>query len=155
MRQPDLPADGGCRCGAVRFRITQAPLITGVCHCRGCQRMTGGAYSATVTIPEGGFAVSTGETRRGGTREGWHQHEHCPDCMSWVFTRFDVAEMPFVNVRATMLDDASWFAPFIETQTAEALPWALVAAPHSFPRFPEEADYPALMATYAEAASAA
>lgn len=155
MRQPDLPADGGCRCGAVRFRITQPPMVTGICHCHGCQRMTGGAYSTTATFPAKGFAVTGGETVRGGTRGGWQQHQHCPDCHSWLFTSFALEEMPFVNVRETMLDDASWFAPFIESQTVEALPWALVAAPHSFPRFPDEADYPRLMSDYANAAGVA
>ena len=152
MRQPTLPAEGGCRCGALRFRITEAPLLTGICHCRGCQRMTGGPYSSTVTVPVAGFAVTAGAPARGGTREGPGHHEHCPACMSWVFTRFELPEMPFVNVRATMLDDASWFAPFTESQTAEALPWALVAAPHSYTRFPGEADYPTLVAAYADAA---
>lgn len=28
------------------------------------------------------------------------------------------------NVRATLLDDPSWFVPFIETVVGEKLPWA-------------------------------
>ena len=38
-----LPAEGGCRCGRVRFQITVAPLLVMACHCRGCQSMTGSA----------------------------------------------------------------------------------------------------------------
>lgn len=150
MRQPTLPAEGGCRCGALRFRLTELPVVTAVCHCHGCQRMTGGAYSTTATVPSGGFAVIAGEPVRGGTGEGPGAHQHCPECHSWVFT--DIDGMDFVNVRATMLDDAGWFAPFLESQTVEALPWALVAAPHSFERFPAPEQYPELMAAYAAAA---
>lgn len=45
-----------------------------------------------------------------------------------MFTRIE-PEIGFVNVRATMLDDPSWFAPFVETYTSEALPWAVAGAP--------------------------
>ena len=154
MRQPDLPAEGGCRCGAVRFRITQPPMMTSVCHCHGCQHMTGGAYSTTAMIHGTALEEVTGRSVRGGLRSGMAHHQHCPDCHGWVFTRFDVEAMPFVNVRATMFDDASWFAPFMESQTVEALPWARVAAPRSFERFPHAADYPELIEAYAKAAAA-
>ena len=152
MRQPTLPADGGCRCGAVRFRLTEPPVVTAVCHCHGCQRMTGGAYSTTATVSVGGFAVTQGEPVRGGMREGPGIHRHCPDCLSWVFT--EIEGMDFVNVRATMFDDATWFAPFMESQTMEALPWALVAAPRTFERFPQPEQYAELMQAYAEATAA-
>jgi len=53
-----------------------------------------------------------------------------------------------VNVRATMLDDPSWFAPFIETFTSEKLPWATTPAVHSFKGFPAIEDYPRLIEEY-------
>jgi hypothetical protein len=56
----------------------------------------------------------------------------------------------FVNLRATMLDDASWFAPFIETCTKEKLPWATTPAVHSYETFPPMALYAALVAEYAQ-----
>ena len=36
-----LPLEGGCLCGAVRYRISAAPSHTDYCHCRMCQRSTG------------------------------------------------------------------------------------------------------------------
>ena len=60
MKQPALPAEGGCRCGGVRFRVTKAPLITMACHCTGCQKMTASAYSTSVAIPADGFEVIKG-----------------------------------------------------------------------------------------------
>ena len=44
--------------------------------------------------------------------------------------------MEFVNLRPTMLDDTSWFRPFIETYTSDKLPWAITGAMHSFEQFP-------------------
>ncbi|WP_374409066.1 GFA family protein [Pelagerythrobacter sp.] len=153
MTRPSLPADGGCRCGQLRFRISAEPLLTGACHCTGCQRMTGGAYSLTVTVPESGFTVTKGEPAIGGLH-GEVRHFHCPYCMSWVFTRPPQGTMPFVNVRATMLDDASWFVPFVESFTSEKLPWATTPAERSYPEFPPMEDYEEMIAAFAKAQTA-
>jgi hypothetical protein len=54
-----------------------------------------------------------------------------------------------VNVRATMMDDAQSFTPFIETYTDEKLPWVTTPAVHGFAKFPSEEDYPALLSEFA------
>lgn len=59
----------------------------------------------------------------------------------------------FVNVRASMLDDVAWFAPFVETWTLEALPFASTGAPRSYPGFPAADDYAGLLEAYAAWAS--
>lgn len=151
MVKPALPAEGGCRCGRLRFRVTAAPIMTAVCHCTGCQRMSGGAFSTTAMIPVEGFAVVAGEPVVGGLKGPEIHHQHCPDCLSWVFTTFG-PEMPFLNLRAVMLDDVSWFAPFVESWTSEKLPWAEVGAVHSFEQFPPPGRRAALMAEFAEGA---
>jgi hypothetical protein len=43
--------EGGCRCGQVRFAVSLPPFLTMVCHCTGCQRMTGSAFSLSAAIP--------------------------------------------------------------------------------------------------------
>lgn len=144
-----LPWDGGCRCGKVRFRISAPPMMTGVCHCTGCQRMTASAFSTTIIVPTDGFAVTEGEPVIGGLHGDEARHHHCGWCKSWLFTRLP-PEMPFVNVRATMLDDATWFAPYMETFTDEKLPWAETGAVRSYAKFPEMHEYEGLMAEFAE-----
>ena len=37
--------EGGCQCGAIRFRTVGAPLKTTVCHCPMCQRTSGSAFT--------------------------------------------------------------------------------------------------------------
>src|SRR5215472_3698892 len=111
MSKLELPALGHCRCGEVQIRISAPPILTMACHCRGCQRMSASAFSLSAAIPTPGFEVVRGEPVIGGMRDPQLQHFFCPKCMSWMFTRF-VPE--FVNVRATMLEDASWFVPFVE-----------------------------------------
>jgi len=145
-----LPMEGACRCGQVRFRVNKAPLFTAVCHCTGCQKMTGGAYSTTMAVPADGFDVIEGETVIGGEQQDPRLlHHHCDHCKSWMFTRIEPG-MGFVNVRATMLDDPRWFTPFVESYTSEALPWATIDAPHSYEKFPPMEEYQALLAEFAE-----
>ena len=84
-----------------------------------------------------------------GGLHGASKHLFCGYCMTWLFTRPDGIDA-FVNVRPTMLDDARWVAPFIETHTAEKLPWAVTGAVHSFAKLPAMSDYDGLIREYAE-----
>jgi hypothetical protein len=144
-----LPWEGGCRCGDVRVRVTQPPMLTSACHCTGCQRMTGGAFSLTLNLPTDGFEVTKGETVIGGTHGEQIHHHHCDHCKSWVFTRVDGLDF-LVNLRATMLDDPSWFRPFAEFWTSEKLPGAETGAVHSHPTIPEMDGFQPLVAAFAE-----
>jgi hypothetical protein len=42
--------EGGCTCGAVRYRLASPPLFTHCCHCRWCQRQTGSACVVNAMI---------------------------------------------------------------------------------------------------------
>ena len=59
----DVVAAGGCQCGAVRYAF-YAPLEKShVCHCRMCQRATGGLFAALVGAKREDFAWVRGEAR--------------------------------------------------------------------------------------------
>jgi hypothetical protein len=145
MNAKPLPWTGGCRCDRVRIRVSAPPLLTMACHCSGCQKMSASAFSLTVAIPVDGFEVIQGEPVIGGLH-GDAQHNFCPHCKSWMFTR--PARAPFVNLRPTMLDDHADFAPFIESYTSEKLPWATTPAVHSYEKFPPFEAYEALIREY-------
>ena len=148
MALPTLPAEGGCRCGALRLRVTRAPLLTMACHCRGCQRMTGSAFSLSVAVPDNGFEVLQGDTVPGGADKAFG-HRFCPVCLSWVWTKHPEME-GFLNLRATMLDDPSWVRPYLESWTSEGLPFVASGAVRSYAGFPPVEDYPDILAGYAE-----
>jgi hypothetical protein len=147
MHDWGLPWDGGCRCGRVRLRVTAPPLVTVACHCTGCQRMSASAFSLSAAIPAEGFAVTQGKPVIGGLH-GATRHYFCGSCMSWMFTRPEGMDW-FVNLRATMLDDPSWFEPLVETYTAEKLPWATTPAVHGYATVPPIDAWEALIAEYA------
>jgi hypothetical protein len=146
MPLPDWPVEGGCRCGALRFRLTAAPFLAAACHCRGCQRMTGSSHSLTLSVEDDGFAVIRGEEVVGGADPAFG-HRFCPRCLSWVWTKNPRMD-GFRNVRATMLDEPGWARPFVETWTAQRLPWGDTGAERSYAGFPPAAEYDALVAAY-------
>ena len=138
---------GKCRCGQVQFEVSAEPLMTMACHCTGCQRMTASAFSLSALYPSSGFKVTLGKPVIGGLH-GATRHHFCAHCMSWLFTRPDGMD-EFVNVRATIMEDAESFSPYIESCTDEKLPWATTTAVHSFNKFPSPDDFPALISEFA------
>jgi hypothetical protein len=109
--------------------------------------MAASAFSLTLAIPSAGFDVIAGNPVVGGLH-GPTRHLFCPRCMSWVFTRPEGMD-EFVNLRPSILDDHSWFVPFIEVWTQERLPWASTPAVHSFATQPRFEDYAKLMGEFA------
>jgi hypothetical protein len=143
----DTAREGGCRCGQVRFSVAQKPFVTMACHCRGCQQMTGSAFSLSALFASEAFEVTAGEPVVGALH-GPTRHYYCPHCMSWMFTRPEDAEA-FVNVRATLFDDPAGLEPFMETMTSEKLAWVSTPARESFEGFPGPNDFGRLMQAYA------
>ena len=42
--------EGGCACGALRYRMTAEPMFVHCCHCLNCQRQTGSAFAINLLI---------------------------------------------------------------------------------------------------------
>lgn len=147
MRDETMITEGACRCGQVRLKVHGLPLITMACHCEGCRKMTASAFSLSALYPQDAVEVSGLDPVIGGMH-GELRHHFCPHCLSWIFTRSEMMG-PFVNVRATMLDNAEDLAPFIETCAAEKLSWVTTPAVRSFEKFPPMEEFGQLMQEYA------
>jgi hypothetical protein len=129
-----VPSDGGCACGAVRYRLTSDPLFVHCCHCLNCQRQTGSAFVVNVLIETGRVDLLAGEPqpvdvpRSGGKKQKiWR----CPDCQIAVFSQYTRRQIRFV--RAGTLDDPAAVAPDVHIFTRSKLPW--VTLPESVPAF--------------------
>ena len=42
--------EGGCACGEVRYSMQMNPLVVHACHCKHCQRQTGGWHAVNALI---------------------------------------------------------------------------------------------------------
>ena len=54
------PFTGGCGCGAIRYEVNADPIVTFNCHCRDCQKATGGAYTPVFYVPASVFKITKG-----------------------------------------------------------------------------------------------
>ena len=65
---PETEIEGGCNCGAVRYRLTGKPMVVAVCHCSNCRRQSGSAFSVNVVLRDDAIGI-VGEVVPEGTLE--------------------------------------------------------------------------------------
>ena len=129
---------GGCLCGKVRYSADVEPVFTGVCHCRNCQKASGGAFAVVIGVPQTALDVQ-GHVKtyadRGDSGKAMYRR-FCPDCGS---TLMDEAEaMPGVTmIQVGTLDDASWVKPAMQIYCDSAQPWVQLGGDMvRFPKMP-------------------
>ncbi len=107
-----MAIEGGCYCGAVRFRADGDAMFQGQCHCRECQYATGGNPNVVIAMPESGFSFTKGAPK-GFTRtdiENAVTREFCADCGTQLLTR--TPNLPGARlIKVGVLDDQSVFSP--------------------------------------------
>jgi hypothetical protein len=125
--------EGGCSCGAVRYRLTSDPLFVHCCHCLNCQRQTGSAFVVNLLIEADRVDVLGSEPQRVDVPRGSKKQKiwRCPDCQVALFSQYTSARLRFV--RGGTLDDPSSVEPDVHIYTRSKLPW--VALPESTPAF--------------------
>jgi hypothetical protein len=118
--------EGGCACGAVRYRLTADPLIVHACHCRDCQRLTGSAFVLNLWIEREFVEPSGAEPRsvtlRAGSGAG-HDVAFCGTCSTALWSRYHAPPGDTLFVRGTTLDDPGAFAPDVHIFTRSKQPW--------------------------------
>ena len=127
--------EGGCSCGAVRYRLNSAPMFVHCCHCRDCQRQTGAAFAVNALIESDRITLLSGEPQPVGmpTDSGRpHRIYRCPTCRIALWSEYGgVGKLRFVRVGT--LDDPDLLLPDVHIYTRSKLPW--VALPSEVPAF--------------------
>ena len=135
------PLDGGCTCGAVRYRMHTRPLFVHCCHCRWCQRETGAAFALNAMIESDRVSLLQGEPEVVLTPSNSGKGQkiaRCPVCRIAVWSNYAGAGDAVRFVRVGTLDDPDRLPPDIHIFTASKQPW--VVLPPGTPAMPEYYD---------------
>jgi hypothetical protein len=135
--------EGGCACGAVRYRLSSDPLFVHCCHCLNCQRQTGSAFVINLLIESERLELLAGDPQPVDVPrdDGSSQRVfRCPACQTAVFSQYGRPEVQFV--RGGTLDDPSTVTPDVHIYTRSKVPWLVL--PADVPAFDEFYDVRAL-----------
>jgi hypothetical protein len=126
--------EGGCACGAVRYRLTAEPLFVHCCHCLNCQRQTGSAFVINLLIEADRVELVSGEPKAVDVPrdDGSVQRIYrCPACEVAVYSEYTRPEYLFV--RGGTLDEPRRITPDVHIYTKSKVDW--VVLPESVPAF--------------------
>lgn len=113
--------DGGCLCGAVRYRASAQPVRGVICHCSMCRKHSGAPALAFVHFPTESFTWLTSEP-------SWYRSSpfaergFCPSCGSTLAMREEILK-DRVQVCVGSLDESHRVKINDHVWTREQLPW--------------------------------
>lgn len=124
---------GGCYCGAVRYSLTEAPIVKGQCHCVPCRVLSGGGPHYFLLVPPTGFTWTKGvaASYRRSDLENAVTRYFCGACGTQMITRRQ--DNPAVVVKVGTLDDPTRFRPRVAICHKDALDFHVV--PDGIPIF--------------------
>jgi hypothetical protein len=129
---------GGCACGSLRYEARGEPIFVNNCHCRLCQRQTGGTSVVNAFYESDRVTVLQGEltehTVKGGSG-GDHTICRCATCGTAVFSYYPRVGRLGAGIRVGSFDDPTVFTPTAVVFAAYKMPW--VELPDGIPVFAE------------------
>ena len=131
--------EGGCSCGAIRYRLSSEPMFVHCCHCLNCQRQTGSAFVVNLLIEGDRIELLAGEPqavdvpRDDGSTQRIYR---CAECQVAVYSEYGGPAVRFV--RGGTLDDPRGVTPDVHIYTRSKVGW--VTIPDSAPAFDEYYD---------------
>jgi len=123
--------EGGCLCGAVRYRATGQPIRGVICHCSMCRKHSGAPALAFVHFRAGDFAWTRGTPTRFKSSE-YAQRGFCCNCGSTLSMHEEILN-DRVQIAVGTLDDPSGVRIDDHVWTDQQIPWFRIA--DDLPRF--------------------
>jgi hypothetical protein len=134
-----FPAEGGCDCRAVRYRMESSPLFVHCCHCRWCQRESGSAFALNAMIEADRVTNLQKQPEIVNTPSASGQGQliaRCASCRVAVWSHYAGAGPVVKFVRVGTLDNPDLLPPQIHIFTASKQPWVVLP-----PHIPAVAEY--------------
>ena len=130
-----IGAEGGCACGAVRYRLAAEPMFVHCCHCLDCQRQTGSAFALNALIETSNVELlgRAPEPVQVPTDSG-HPHDihRCPECQVALWSDYGRRRV-MIFLRVSTLDRPHAIRPDVHIYTRSKVPW--VTLPPDVPAF--------------------
>ncbi len=136
--QPDFPIDGGCNCGAIRYRVTIKPMFVNCCHCRWCQRESGASFALNAMIEADRVVLLNGEPEVVDTPSSSGKGQkisRCPQCRIALWSNYAGGGDKLRFVRVGTLDSPDSLVPDAHIFTSTKQPWLVL--PSGTPAFAE------------------
>jgi hypothetical protein len=118
--------EGGCLCGAVRYRIVGTPHSSVICHCISCRRASGAPTVAWLTLDRERFEALSGSARAFHSSPGVVRR-FCAICGS-ALTYENSKSPATIDITTASLDDPNGFPPTAEVWLDHKLSWQAVDA---------------------------
>lgn len=130
---------GGCLCGAVRFRIEEFLPKVAHCHCSMCRKFHGAAYATIAGVPRSGFHWLAGEDAlKGYTADNGTTRTFCRHCGSSLMFSSPRAAADVVEVALGAVDGDVPVKPDAHIFAASAANWLELA--DDLPRYEQGRD---------------
>ena len=126
-----FPAEGGCDCRTVRYRMETAPLFVHCCHCRWCQRESGASFALNALIEAdrvSGLGQSPELVHTPSESGSGQLIARCPKCKVAVWSNYAGAGPLIRFMRVGTLDNPDLLPPDIHIFTASKQPWVVLPA---------------------------
>lgn len=123
--------EGGCQCGALRYRIEASLSDSAHCHCAICRRSSGGILTTWVTVPRTSFQWLQGQPRTFASSASCSRY-FCADCGAHL-ALFTTLSPRTLDVTVATLDAPERAPANRHIWVGSRLPWLSVD-----PQLPEE-----------------
>jgi hypothetical protein len=123
---------GGCHCGAVRYKVSGEPQHVALCHCSDCRKSAGAPMVAWAAFAEDEFTLLQGELTVFNS-SGTALRSFCPKCGTGIAYRNAEYLPGIVDIQAATLDNPDALPAGAHIQTAERIGW--MASAHELPQF--------------------
>ena len=124
IEMSESPFEGGCLCGAVRYRAVGEPFHPINCHCADCRRASGAPFVSWVSFPAAGFAFAKGQPTS--FRYSGRVRTFCGLCGTPLTFQAD-ALPDEIDVTIGSLDHPEQMAPRDQLWVSDRLPWIKLA----------------------------
>jgi hypothetical protein len=114
-------SEGGCLCGAIRYRLDGIPQSSVVCHCTSCRRASGAPSVAWITVYARQFEILSGDPQSIESSPGITR-QFCGRCGS-ALTYHTRKSSDSIDVTTATLDDPNQFPPTGDVWLEDKLAW--------------------------------